>query len=206
MFSQAGCSQALSDTVPPSAPSIAPFPPASPDDLWVFAYGSLMWRPDFDYVERVPGLLKGVHRALCVYSTRYRGTPEKPGVVLGLDHGGSCQGIVFRVAAERVATTRAYLTEREMVNRVYREAMRPVRLADGRQVEALAYIVDRSHRQYARGLDRAHLVELIRNGHGLGGPCRDYVLNTLASLREIGIDDHALAWLDQALAEGSSPL
>lgn len=189
--------------MPPSSPSIAP---PSPDDLWVFAYGSLMWRPDFDYVERVPGLLRGVHRALCVYSTRYRGTPERPGVVLGLDHGGSCQGIVFRVEAARVAATRAYLTEREMVNRVYREAMRPVRLADGRQVNALAYIVDRRHQQYARGLDRAHLVDLIRKGHGLGGPCKDYVLNTLASLREIGIDDHALSWLHQALAEeGSSP-
>jgi glutathione-specific gamma-glutamylcyclotransferase len=194
----------LSDTLPIRSPSIASLAEAGPEDLWVFAYGSLMWRPDFEFVERVPALLRGVHRALCVYSTRYRGTPERPGVVLGLDHGGSCHGIAFRVAAEKVAATRAYLTEREMVNRVYHEAMRAIRLEDGRRVRALAYVVDRSHRQYARGLDRSRLVELIRHGHGLGGPCRDYVLNTLSSLAELGIDDHALSWLSEALADGSS--
>lgn len=187
----------MSDTVPVVPPSISP----APGDLWVFGYGSLMWRPGFRHVERMPALLRGAHRALCVYSVRHRGTPEQPGLVLGLDHGGSCQGIAFRVAAEDVAETRAYLTEREQLNMVYREVMRPLRLGDGRQVAGLAYIVDRRHRQYARGLDRDRLLELIRQGHGQSGPCRDYVLNTLASLAELGIEDHALSWLSAALSE-----
>jgi cation transport protein ChaC len=186
------------------APSIEPSSPSPDGDFWVFAYGSLMWRPGFDYVERVPALLRGAHRALCVSSTRYRGTPERPGIVLGLDHGGSCRGIAFRVAAARVAETRRYLTEREMINRVYREAIRGIDLSDGRRVPALAYIVDRRHQQYVRGLDRAGLIERIRGGHGMGGPCRDYVLNTLASLAELGIDDHALGWLGEALREDAA--
>lgn len=190
----------MSDTVTLRPPSITAPRPRDDADLWVFGYGSLMWRPGFDFVERRPALLKGVHRAFCVYSTRYRGTPEKPGLVLGLDHGGSCRGIAFRVAREHVAPTRDYLTAREMLNRVYREAMRPVRLDDGRVVFALAYIVDRAHQQYVRGLTRERLVALIHDGHGQMGPCRDYVLNTLASLAELGIEDHALAWLGEALA------
>lgn len=189
----------MSDTVPVVPPSIS----SDPGDLWVFGYGSLMWRPGFRHAERMPALLHGAHRALCVYSVRHRGTPEQPGLVLGLDHGGSCRGVAFRVAAGDVAETRAYLTEREQLNMVYREVMRPLVLGDGRRVAALAYIVDRSHRQYARGLDRARLLELIRQGRGQSGPCRDYVLNTLASLAELGIEDHALSWLSGALSEES---
>jgi cation transport protein ChaC len=190
----------MSDTVTLHSPSIARPAAGNSADLWIFGYGSLMWRPGFAFAERSPALLKGVHRAFCVYSTRYRGTPEKPGLVLGLDHGGSCRGIAFRVAREHVEGTREYLTGREMLNKVYREAMRPIRLDDGRSVTALAYIVDRSHQQYVRGLTRERLVELIHGGHGQMGPCRDYVLNTLASLAELGIEDHALAWLGDALA------
>ncbi len=173
-------------------------------DLWVFGYGSLMWRPGFTHVERIPALLRGAHRALCVYSVRHRGTVEAPGLVLGLDHGGACQGIAFRVPAAEVEATYAYLTEREQLNKVYREVFRPIRLADGRQVKALAYLVDRKHPQYARGLDHARLLELVLQGHGQSGSCRDYVLNTLASIEELGIRDHALGWLGEALR--SDPL
>lgn len=173
-------------------------------DLWVFGYGSLMWRPGFAHVERIPALLRGAHRALCVYSVRHRGTIEAPGLVLGLDHGGACQGIAFRVPAAEVEATYAYLTEREQINKVYREVFRPVRLADGRQVKALAYLVDRKHPQYARGLDHARLLEFVLQGHGLSGSCRDYVLNTLAAIEELGIRDHALDWLGEALR--SDPL
>jgi len=189
----------MSDTVSVNSPSIAPA--SEPNgDLWVFGYGSLMWRPGFRFAEKSPALLRGAHRALCVYSVRHRGTTEKPGLVLGLDHGGSCHGIAFRVAAADVAETHAYLTEREQMNRVYREVLRPIRLQDGRTVPALAYIVDRSHTQYARGLTHETLLAHIRQGHGESGACRDYVLNTLASLAELGIDDHALSWLGEALA------
>jgi glutathione-specific gamma-glutamylcyclotransferase len=194
----------MTDTVSIAPPSISTTLQAGADDLWVFAYGSLMWRPGFRHVETQPALLRGAHRALCVYSFHHRGTPECPGLVLGLDHGGSCHGIAFRVAAADAGETRAYLTEREQISYVYRDVMRPVILRDGRRVEALAYVVERSHPQYAHGLDRADILTHIRQGHGLSGPCRDYVLSTIHSLSTLGIKDHALSWLEPALLSDSA--
>src|ERR1700709_2936869 len=98
--------------------------------LWVFGYGSLMWRPGFDFVEQVPARLIGEHRALCVYSFVPRGTPEKPGLVLGLDRGGARRGLAFRVAEKHRSATVAYLREREQVTSVYREVTRSARLPD----------------------------------------------------------------------------
>src|SRR5262245_26231295 len=96
------------------------------EDLWVFAYGSLMWRPGFAFLERRNARLVGAHRALCVYSFVHRGTPEKPGLVFGLDRGGNCRGIAYRVASNRSLKTIEYLRAREQVTRVYREAWRRV--------------------------------------------------------------------------------
>src|SRR5580658_8632436 len=110
-------------------------------DLWVFGYGSLMWRPGFDYLERVPARLIGLHRALCVFSFVHRGTPEKPGLVLGLDRGGMCRGIAFRVAAAARGKTISYLRSREQVTSVYVEIMRQIELEEpaARRVRALCY-------------------------------------------------------------------
>ncbi|MPZ12707.1 MAG: gamma-glutamylcyclotransferase, partial [Kiloniellaceae bacterium] len=123
----------------------------APADLWVFGYGSLMWRPDFTYLDRVEGLLVGAHRALCIYSFVHRGTPERPGLVLGLDRGGACRGIAYRVAAEKRDDTIAYLRAREQVTAVYLETYRPVWLAGDpkRRVQAVCYVADRRHPQYA---------------------------------------------------------
>ena len=123
----------------------------------MFGYGSLMWRPGFEFEERVPARLVGEHRALCVYSFVHRGTPEQPGLVLGLDRGGACRGIAFRVAEKNRADVVAYLRAREQVTSVYREVMRSVWLEnDARQrVSALAYVVDRGHVQYAGRLSLA---------------------------------------------------
>src|SRR5450755_4564103 len=144
---------------------------SSTGDLWVFGYGSLMWRPGFDYIERVPARLIGEHRALCVYSFVHRGTPEKPGLVLGLDRGGACRGIAFRVAATKRAETVAYLRAREQVTSVYREVMRSVWLqSDARQrVSALTYVVDRGHVQYAGRLSLIEQFRLVQQGHGRSG-------------------------------------
>src|SRR5215471_3307259 len=152
-------------------------------DLWVFGYGSLMWRPDFVYLERVPARLIGLHRALCVYSFVHRGTPEKPGLVLGLDRGGACRGIAYRVAAANRDAIVAYLREREQVTSVYLETWRRITLATTppRDVTALVFLVDRSHPQYAGRLDLERQIHLVRQGHGRSGANRDYVLSTARS-------------------------
>ena len=163
-------------------------------DLWVFGYGSLMWRPGFSFVEQVPARLIGEHRALCVYSFDHRGTPERPGLVLGLDRGGACRGIAFRVAGGHRETTIAYLRDREQTTNVYREAMRSVWLEnEARQrVSALAFVVDRSHVQYAGRLSLADQLRLVRQGHGRSGANRDYVLETVRSIEAQGFHDKQL--------------
>jgi cation transport protein ChaC len=155
-------------------------------DLWVFAYGSLMWRPDFPFVERVEARLLGAHRALCVYSFVHRGTPERPGLVLGLDHGGACRGIAYRVAAAERAPTIDYLRAREQVTSVYRESVRPIRLACDQHVPALCYTVDRGHAQYAGRLTLNQQLHHVRQGHGRSGANRDYVVETVRVLEELG--------------------
>jgi cation transport protein ChaC len=175
----------------------------SSTDLWVFGYGSLMWRPGFDFVEQVPARLIGEHRALCVYSFDHRGTPEKPGLVLGLDRGGACRGIAFRVRGERRQATIDYLRGREQTTHVYREVMRSVWLdneARGR-VSALAYVVDRGHVQYAGRLTLAEQLHYVRQGHGRSGDNRDYVLSTVKSIEAQGFRDPQLHQLAAMLHE-----
>ncbi|MBL6959295.1 MAG: gamma-glutamylcyclotransferase [Rhodospirillales bacterium] len=161
-------------------------------DTWVFAYGSLMWRPGFDYLEESPARLYGYHRGLCVYSNVYRGTPEKPGLVLGLDRGGSCLGRAFRVAAGHWQTVRDYLYAREMINDVYRPTFLKVRLEDGRRLEAYAFVARRDHVQYTGHLSPEQMLPWVLQGHGKGGSCLDYVENTIAHLDEMGIPDGPL--------------
>jgi cation transport protein ChaC len=173
-------------------------PPAHAGDFWIFAYGSLMWRPGFDFIERRNAKLIGAHRALCVYSFVHRGTPERPGLVFGLDRGGTCRGIAYRVAAGNRDSTVQYLREREQVTQVYVEEWRSVWLDDDakQRVEALVYMVDRGHRQYAGRLPVADQVHLIRQGHGRSGANRDYVLDAVKALEDLGYRDtelHAVA-------------
>jgi glutathione-specific gamma-glutamylcyclotransferase len=168
-------------------------------DLWVFGYGSLMWRPGFPFLERRHAPLNGYHRALCVFSHVHRGTPEKPGLVLGLDRGGRCHGVAFRVAAAEGAATIDYLRAREQVTGVYVERRLPLRLVDGEKVEALAYIVDRRHPQYAGRLPEEELLRLVRQGVGASGANPDYVRSTHAHLLEMGVTDPVLRHLTEAL-------
>ena len=169
-------------------------PDSSKADLWVFGYGSLMWRPGFEFIERVPARLIGEHRALCVYSFDHRGTPEKPGLVLGLDRGGACRGIAFRVAAKLRGRTVEYLRGREQTTNVYREVMRSVWLEnEARQrVSALAYVVDRGHVQYAGRLSLTDQLRFVQQGHGRSGNNRDYVLATVKSIEAQGFRDPQL--------------
>ncbi len=170
-------------------------------DFWVFGYGSLMWRPGFTYLERVPARLIGLHRALCVFSFVHRGTPERPGLVLGLDRGGACRGIAYRVAAAARAETIGYLRAREQVTTVYIETMRQIELEDRarRRVRALCYVVDRSHVQYAGRLTLAESLRHVRQGHGKSGPNRDYVTETVRALESLGYREGELHLLAERL-------
>jgi cation transport protein ChaC len=182
-------------------PAKIPSDAESKGDLWVFGYGSLMWRPGFDFIEQVPARLIGEHRALCVYSFDHRGTPEKPGLVLGLDRGGACRGIAFRVESKLRNDTVAYLRSREQTTNVYREVMRSVWLEnEARQrVSALAYVVDRGHVQYAGRLSPAEQLRYVLQGHGRSGNNRDYVLSTAKSIEAQGFRDEQLHQLASML-------
>lgn len=171
------------------------------EDLWVFAYGSLMWRPGFEFAERTLATVRGYRRALCVYSHVHRGTPEKPGLVLGLDRGGACRGVAYRVVAAEAETVIAYLRKREQVTMVYREVRLRCGLADGREVRALCYAVDRSHPQYAGTLEPAELVRLVRQGVGVSGANPDYVRSTYLHMREIGVSDASMDALVRRLED-----
>ena len=170
-------------------------------DLWIFAYGSLIWRPGFEHVERVPARVVGLHRSLCVYSFVHRGTPERPGLVLGLDFGGACRGIAYRVAASARAATLAYLREREQATAVYRETVRLAWLAGApeRLVDAVCYVVDRGHPQYAGRLTYEQQLHLVRQGHGRSGNNRDYVIETVSALEALKIRDADLHLLAERL-------
>jgi len=160
-------------------------------DLWVFGYGSLMWRPGFPFVESHVATIRGYHRALCIYSFVHRGTKEKPGLVLGLDRGGACRGVVFRIPREQSEATLAYLRERELVTNVYREVRVTAQLDEGRRVTCITYVADRAHEQYAGRLSEAELLRLVSQGHGISGSNLEYVRNTHQHLVELGIKDRA---------------
>ncbi|TPI36673.1 gamma-glutamylcyclotransferase [Mesorhizobium sp. B3-1-6] len=163
-------------------------------DFWVFGYGSLIWRPGFAHVETRRARLYGYRRSLCVYSFVHRGTRTRPGLVLGLDRGGSCIGLAYRVPGNLRDEVLSYLRERELVTSVYLERMLDVRLDGGGSVEAVAYTVDREHEQYAGGLDADHAAEVVRGAVGQSGRNEDYVLSTLEHLKALGIRDH---WLEE---------
>lgn len=168
------------------------------DEFWVFGYGSLMWNPGFGYVEKAEALLFGYRRSLCIYSWVHRGTEASPGLVLGLDRGGSCRGMAFRVAPAAWNEALAYLRERELVTNVYLERTMPIRLVDGRRVIAVTYVADRDHSQYAGTLDPVGAARIVESAEGHSGPNDAYVFNTLAHLREMRIRDH---WLEQVAVE-----
>lgn len=161
------------------------------EDFWVFGYGSLMWHPGFPHLEVRLARLRGLHRSFCVYSHLYRGTPQVPGLVLGLDRGGSCHGMVFRVPAGEGEEVLDYLYEREMVTGVYRPSWRSAATDQG-PVRAITFVVDRAHRQYAGRLSHDETVALILQGCGNRGPCMEYLENTVHHLRALGLNDRAL--------------
>jgi glutathione-specific gamma-glutamylcyclotransferase len=160
---------------------------------WVFGYGSLIWRPGFEYLHVEPARLDGYHRSLCVYSHKYRGTTELLGLVFGLDQGGTCHGVAFEVADAQWQATLSYLQERELITNVYREVTLHVSLpVSQRRVSALTYVVVRGHPQHAHALSTEETLRYVRQGLGDAGSCVDYVKNTARHLAELGIPDPEL--------------
>ncbi len=170
-------------------------PHAKGGDLWVFGYGSLMWRPDFPFAESRRATVTGFHRAFCVASTMHRGTPARPGLVLGLDRGGACEGVAYRVAGTDAAAVIAYLRRRELIYGVYRETLAQASFnADSGATGAmvLAYTVERCHPSYAGELPLAMQARVIRGAVGQSGANLDYLINTVEHLRQQGIHEHRL--------------
>lgn len=166
-------------------------------EYWVFGYGSLMWRPGFPFAERRRARLNGYRRAFCIYSVHHRGTYERPGLVLGLVSGGSVTGAAYRVAEADWAATYAYLVEREQPTETYVERHVRVALEDGRKVEALTFLSDRAHPQWAGSLTLEVQARLIAGAAGLSGPNVDYLRDLILKLRDEGIRDD---FMDQLLA------
>jgi len=167
-------------------------------EFWVFGYGSLMWRPGFPYVNRLNARLFGMHRSLCIYSHVHRGTAQRPGLVLGLDRGGSCRGIAYQVAPEEIDRTISYLRAREQTTKVYHEVIRSIQIHDkkDRVVQALFYIVDRQHGQYAGRLSLDTQIELVTQGIGKSGANPEYLQNSVEHLKEMGVRDRGLEKLN----------
>lgn len=163
------------------------------EDIWIYAYGSLIWRPDFQFVERRAATLAGHHRALCLWSCINRGTPEQPGLVFGLDLGGSCRGMAYRIEASQIDSVFPRLWQREMSTGCYQPRWLRCRSEHG-DIRALSFVMNRSHPGYITGLSQEEQVSIILNASGSCGPCSDYVLETAKALRQANIRD---ARLDQ---------
>ncbi|TRD23130.1 gamma-glutamylcyclotransferase [Palleronia caenipelagi] len=171
--------------------------------MWVFGYGSLVWNPEFEVAERIVARLDGYARSFCMASIHHRGTPEAPGLVLALDRkdGASCTGLALRVAEGQEAETLAKLRERELVSSAYLECHVPLNLADGRNIEAVAYVIDQDHVQYLGELDLEDQAHIIATAQGQRGPNHEYLYNTSAHLGELGIADPDLDWLASRVRE-----
>ncbi|MGI9357417.1 MAG: gamma-glutamylcyclotransferase, partial [Rhizobiaceae bacterium] len=162
------------------------------DHFWIFGYGSLMWKPGFVHEKAVLARMPGVHRAPCIYSWVHRGTKDNPGIVLGLDRGGSCRGMAFQVSNTRRDDVLDYLRGRELVTNVYRETTRPAVLESGKTVTCVTYVVRHDHEQYAGKIGHDALVEHIANAEGGSGDNRSYFLSTVEHLKAMGIHDRPL--------------
>jgi len=161
------------------------------NDFWVFGYGSLMWNPGFLYSEVYPATLDGYHRAFCIYSHFYRGTPENPGLVLGLSPGGMCQGLAFRIDLQHAERVKAYLNEREMVSYAYQAKTLPVLVGEVK-VQSYTFVADKDHSQYAGDLGMDRTAEMIMEAKGEAGLNRDYLINTIRRLEAQGFVDQSL--------------
>ena len=167
-------------------------------DVWVYGYGSLIWRPEFSFLDRQQALLRGYHRSLCLWSRINRGTPEKPGLVFGLDAGGSCRGVAFKIAGENVPEVFEALWRREMSSGAYTPRWLPCKTKSG-SIQALAFVMNRNTDAYVPRMPLEQLVDVIHHAHGINGPCIEYVTETAQALKQSKIQDKRLQNVMDAL-------
>ncbi|MBC8258263.1 MAG: gamma-glutamylcyclotransferase [SAR324 cluster bacterium] len=164
------------------------------EGVWIFGYGSLIWNPDIDFVESLSGTVTGYHRRLCLKSVVYRGTPEYHGLVFGLDHGSSCQGMAYRLDSEDLSTDLLKIWEREMFAETYIPTWVCVK-TKLKDVSAITFVINTKHEHYMPDLDLEEVAERVVRAEGNCGTCHDYVKNTVKSLHQLGLRDPALEQL-----------
>jgi cation transport protein ChaC len=168
-------------------------------DLWVFGYGSLLWKPSFDFVERRAAIARGWHRSFCIRVSRFRGTPDRPGLMMALDRGGQCRGVAFRIPAAESRASLEALFRRELVVKPPGTPPRWVSLTtEAGPVRAITFVVDRASRFYSEGLTPEQVADVLATAAGHWGTCAEYIFNTVSHLEEMGIRDSNL-WRLQAL-------
>lgn len=169
--------------------ALAAFP--GEGDPWVFAYGSLVWNPLLDFSERELAVLHGFHRRFCLWSKTGRGSPDRPGLVLGLDRGGCCRGVAYRLDRAKARQEIRLLWRREMIAGAYAAKWMPIRIGEDEH-HALAFVINRDHPNYAGKLPMEQLVETLATACGRLGSSRDYLFQTVEGLRAHGLTDPIL--------------
>ena len=164
--------------------------------VWLFGYGSLIWNPAFHFTDRLVGRIFGWHRRFCLWTHLGRGCPEQPGLVLGLERGGSCQGVAFHIAPEAAEEELAIVWRREMISGAYVPRWVDVHIAVGR-VPAIAFVINHAHERYASFLSDDEIASAIATARGFLGPCADSLVKTVDHLAELGIHDRPLERLRQ---------
>ena len=168
--------------------------------VWLFGYGSLIWNPAFHFTDRRVGSIDGHHRRFCLWAPWGRGCPERPGLVLGLERGGSCRGVAYHIAAEAVREELAIVWRREMAGGAYLPRWVEVHTAPGK-LRAITFVINHEHERYAHDLPDEQTAEVIATAGGCYGPCADYLINTVDHLAELGIDDRPLERLRARVIE-----
>ena len=172
------------------------------DPLWVFGYGSLLWEPGFDYTRAELARMEGFRRSFCMRSIHHRGTPEHHGLVLALDaeDDASCEGMAFAVPQEAAQNVLDYLRARELISSAYLETVQPTTLNDGSKVQAVTYVIDTDHDQYCH-YTLEEQAQIIKSAIGGRGPNTEYLFKTAAQLRQLGLHDEELDWLEARVRE-----
>ena len=159
---------------------------------YIFTYGSLMWDPGFEYEDKFQATLNGYQRLFCVCSIRFRGTHDNPGLALGLDYGGECVGVVYKISAAHLEESWTRIFTREMRTNAYVPTLVQIQSPQDQPLDVIALVVNHNHAQHADGLTEDEVLQKIRTCVGEAGTNLDYLKNTVLHLRELGIQDEYL--------------